>query len=133
MSSYDDIIHLPHHTSKKRKQMSQHDRAAQFAPFAALTGYDAAVEETARKTGQRVELDETEKQLLDTKLQIIEAHLGEDFLVSITYFVPDQRKSGGSYLTETGFVRKIIPTEQRLQLTSGTKICINDILFITLS
>ena len=67
MSSYDDIIHLPHHVSRKHKQMSQHDRAAQFAPFAALTGYDAAVEETARRTGQRVELDENEKQLLNAK------------------------------------------------------------------
>lgn len=131
MSNYNDILHLPHHVSQKRKQMSQHDRAAQFAPFAALTGYDAAVEETARSTGQRVELDENEKQLLNSKLQIIEERLGENFQVSITYFIPDKRKPGGAYRTETGVVKKIHPTEQLLQMSSGTTILINDILAIS--
>ena len=131
MSGYEDIIHLPRHASKKRRQMSQHDRAAQFAPFAALIGYDDAVEETARLTGKRIELDENEKQLLNTRLQTIEAHLGEDFHVSITYFVPDARKSGGSYRTETGIVKKVLPTEQRLHLASGVEICISDILSIS--
>ena len=131
MSSYDDIIHLPHYVSRKHKQMSQHDRAAQFAPFAALTGYDAAVEETARRTGQRVELDENEKQLLNAKLQILEDHLGEDFQVSITYFITDKRKPGGAYRTETGVVKKIHHTEQLLQMSSGTSIFINDILSIS--
>lgn len=131
MSNYNDILHLPHHVSPKRKQMSQHDRAAQFAPFAALTGYDAAVEETARSTGQRVELDENEKQLLNSKLQIIEERLGENFQVSITYFIPDTRKPGGAYRTETGVVKKIHPTEQLLLMSSGTTILINDILAIS--
>lgn len=131
MSSYDDILQLPHHVSKKRKQMSQHDRAAQFAPFAALVGYDSAVEETARLTGQRIELDENEKQLLNARLQVIKEHLGQNFQVSITYFVPDKRKSGGSYHTETGVVKKILPTEQLLRMSSGTEISINDILSVT--
>ena len=131
MSGYDDIIHLPRHASSKRRQMSQHDRAAQFAPFAALTGYDGAVEETARLTQQRVELDENEKQLLNARLQTIEAHLGEDFQVNITYFIPDSRKNGGSYHTETGFVRKILLTEQQLQMSSGIKIPIHEILSIS--
>lgn len=130
MSNYDDIIHLPHHVSRKRKHMSLHDRAAQFAPFAALVGYDAAVEETARLTGQRIELDENEKQLLDARLQIIEEHLGEDFQVSITYFVPDNRKDGGAYRTETGVVKKILRTEQLLRMSSGTEIFVNDILSV---
>lgn len=131
MSSYDDIVHLPHHTSKKRKQMPQQDRAAQFAPFAALTGYDAAIEETARRTDQRVELDENEKQLLNARLQVIEDHLGENFQVSITYFIPDKQKPGGSYRTEIGIVKKILPTEQLLQMSSGTTISVNDILSIS--
>ena len=133
MSNYDDIIHLPHHVSRKRKRMSLHDRAAQFAPFAALVGYDAAVEETARLTGQRIELDENEKQLLDARLRVIEEHLGEDFQVSITYFVPDERKDGGSYRTETGVVKKILHTEQLLHMSSGTKIAVSDILSISFS
>ena len=130
MSSYDDIFHLPRHVSEKRKKMSRHDRAAQFAPFAALTGYDDAVEETARLTGQRIELDENEKQLLNEKLQRIEARLGEDLPVCITYFVPDQRKAGGFYHTETGLVKKIILTEQRLEMSSGTVIFLGDIVSI---
>ena len=131
MSSYDDIIQLPHHTSKKHKQMSLHDRAAQFSPFAALVGYDAAVEETARRTDHQIELDENEKQLLNARLQIIQEHLGENFQLSITYFLPDKRKSGGSYHTETGVVKKILHTEQRLQMSSGTEISINDVLCIS--
>jgi len=130
MSCYEDIIHLPHHVSKKRKHMSQHDRACQFAPFAALTGYDAAVEETARRTDQRVELDECEKQLLNARLQVIQQHLGQNFQVSITYFVPDKQKSGGAYHTETGVVKKILLTEQLLEMSSGTTISVDDILSV---
>lgn len=130
MSSYNDIIHLPHHISGKRRRMPQHDRAAQFAPFAALTGYDSAIMETARQTGQRVELDDNEKQLLNARLQVILDHLGEDFQVSITYFIPDKRKSGGAYHTETGVVKKLLPTEQLLLMSSGTAISLSDILAV---
>ena len=95
MSEYDDIIHLPHHVSRIHPQMSMEDRAAQFSPFAALTGYDAAIVETARLTAQRVELDEYERQALNKKLQFISEHLNEHPKVSITCFVPDARKEGG--------------------------------------
>ena len=130
MSDYKDIINLPHHVSRKRKHMPLQDRAAQFAPFAALVGYDAAVQETARLTGARIELDETEKQLINEKLQIIEANLGKEFPVTITHFVPDERKSGGAYHIETGIVRKLIPQEQRLEMSSGKELFLPNILTI---
>jgi hypothetical protein len=90
---YDDMLHLPHHVSQRHPQMSLHDRAAQFSPFAALTGYDAAVKETARLTAQRVELDEGEKEALDQRLTLVQERLPEPTEVTITYFVPDKRKT----------------------------------------
>ena len=130
MSDYKDIIDLPHHVSRKRKHMPLQDRASQFAPFAALVGYDDAVQETARLTGERIEPDEGEKQLLDEKLRIIEANLGKEFPVTITHFVPDERKSGGAYHIETGIVKKLIPEEQRLEMTSGKELLLTNILAI---
>ena len=130
MSEYDDIIHLPHHVSRIHPQMSMKDRAAQFSPFAALTGYDAAIAETVRLTDQRVELDEYERQALNEKLQSISEHLKEHPKVSITCFVPDARKEGGEYVTVTGIVKKIEEHEKRMILMDGSMILIEDVIRI---
>ena len=104
---YDDILNLPHHVSASRPHMPAADRAAQFAPFAALTGYGEAVAETARLTEEWVELDEDAIALLDGRLREIRDKLAEQPVVTVRYFVPDPRKSGGAYRTQTGRVRKI--------------------------
>ena len=95
---YDDIINLPHHVSTRHPQMSMYDRAAQFSPFAALTGYDDAIQETGRLTEQKIELDEETLEKLDERFQILQEHLGEQPEVRFTYFKPDERKEGGAYL-----------------------------------
>ena len=102
---YDDMLHLPHHVSEKHPAMSVHDRAAQFSPFAALTGYDAAVQETARLTDRRIELDEGEKAAIDQRLTLVQERLPEPTEVTITYFVPDKKKAGGAYVSVTGTVK----------------------------
>ena len=130
-SLYEDIIHLPHHVSQRRPQMSLHDRAAQFAPFAALTGHEEAVKETARMTDSRIELDENEIQLLDQKLQYLEAQ-SETPVIEITYFLPDQRKSGGEYIEVQGRLKRIDRYNQCLRMEDGTEIPITDILKIDL-
>ena len=130
MSEYDDIIHLPHHVSRKHPQMSMEDRAAQFSPFAALTGYDAAIAETARLTDQRVELDEYERQALNEKLQFISEHLNEHPKVRITYFLPDARKDGGEYVTVTGNVKKLDDYEHKIVLMDGMGILMEDMIRI---
>lgn len=122
---YDDIINLPHHVSTTHPQMSRQDRAAQFSPFAALTGYDAAVKETARLTDRRMELDEYEKTALDEKLKEALKYPEEE--ITITYFRPDERKAGGSYLTVRSKVRKIKEYERLIVLEDGTKIPLDDI------
>ena len=104
---YDDIINLPHHVSKTRPQMSMVDRAAQFSPFAALTGYDAAIKETGRLTDEKVNLSEEEKEALDRKQQILMEWLGDHPALTITFFVPDEKKSGGAYMTKSGNLKKI--------------------------
>ena len=133
MKSYEDILHLPHHVSPVRQQMTMQERAAQFAPFAALTGHSAAITETARQTEQRVELDEYEIDALNARLQHRAARLHERPQVSITYFQPDERKSGGSYVTAAGVVKKIDADHQRLLLVDGTRIPMEDMIAITLS
>ena len=130
MSEYDDIIHLPHHVSKTHPQMSMGDRAAQFSPFAALTGYDAAIAETARLTNQRVELDEYERQALNEKLQVISEHLKEHPKVMITYFLPDDQKDGGEYVTVTGNIKKLDDYEHRIVLMDGSRILMEDVTMI---
>lgn len=117
---YDDIINLPHHVSTRHPQMSMYDRAAQFSPFAALTGHDAAIKETERLTEDWVELDEDSKELLDEKLQMIREHLDEKPEVTFTYFEPDERKQGGAYRTIAGKVKKIDEYEHRILLEDGT-------------
>ena len=125
---YDDILDLPHPTSKKHPRMSMAARAAQFAPFAALTGYGDAIKETARITDQQLELDENEKALLNEKLQLLRQHLPGKPKITITYFVPDTKKAGGSYQTITGFVKKLQEYERRLIMTNGTIIPLDTII-----
>ena len=127
---YDEIMGLPHHISKTRPQMPMSDRAAQFAPFAALTGYDAAIKETGRLTDERIELDVEALSALDMKYQLLmEAH-DEAPEVTITYFQPDERKAGGKYLTATGAVKKVDDFERRITMQDGTKIPMDDVLSI---
>lgn len=124
---YDDILSLPHPTSAKHPRMPALDRAAQFSPFAALTGHEAAIRETARRTDRRMELDESVKAELDRMLQLIGEHLPERPEVSITYFRADAKKSGGAYVSVTGGVKKIDVLQQAVILADGTQIPIDDI------
>ena len=133
MGNYEDIINLPHHVSSTRAQMSMMDRAAQFSPFAALTGYDAAIKETARLTDQKIELDDYEKEEINGKIQLIAEHLGEDFEIVITYFQPDGRKAGGAYVDALGVVKKIGEYERMIVFREGRKVSIDDILEIKLA
>ena len=119
---YDDIIHLPHHRSVSRPHMTLHDRAAQFAPFAALTGHEEAIEETARLTDSEIVLDETAIAAINAKLYEISQRLSEKPVVSITYFCLDTHKEGGAYLTDVGFIRKIDKEEKVLFMDSGIRI-----------
>lgn len=124
---HSDIIHLNHPTSKKHPRMALSDRAAQFSPFAALTGYEAAVKETARLTDRRVELDEYEKAELDGRLQMIRENPGSDEEVIFTYFQPDERKDGGAYVTAAGRVKKIDDYEREIVLMDGRKIPLDEV------
>ena len=129
--SYDDIIDLPHPTSAKHPRMPVADRAAQFSPFAALTGYEAAVQETARLTDERIELHEDELAALDEKLRTVLAWNGEAPLVSITYFQADDRKAGGSYNTAQGYIRKLDELRRVIVMQDGSKIPVDDVLEIS--
>ena len=104
---YKEIINLPHHVSQSRPHMSMIDRAAQFSPFAALTGHDEALDETARLTDSFAEPDEDEKQLLDEKLRMIAELIEEKPVITITYFVPDEKKDGGRYVSLADYIKKI--------------------------
>lgn len=127
---YDDIINLPHHVSATHPPMTAGDRAAQFSPFAALTGYDAAIKETARLTDEKLELDESMKEALSGRLQIIADRMKECPGISITYFQPDTKKSGGAYVTVIGTVKKIDEYERIVVMTDGTAIPIDEIISI---
>ena len=128
---YDDIINLTHHESKKHPRMSNAARAAQFAPFAALTGYDDVIKETARLTSERIEINEELKVILDAKLQIIHDKVSAKPEVTFTYFVPDTKKDGGSYVTVIGKVIKIDEFSQKIILENRTEIPIPEIVDIT--
>lgn len=130
--NYEDIIDLSHHVSPTRNKMSMIDRAAQFSPFAALTGHDAAIKETARLTEQKTELDENEKTILNEKLQMITEKIKEHPEVTITYFQPDCRKTGGKYVEVTGFVKKIDEYERCVRMQDGKKISIDEIYEIVI-
>ena len=127
---YEDIINLPHHVSKTRPQMSMLDRAAQFSPFAALTGYDDAIKETGRLTGEKIEMDEDRKAALDMKQAYLIEMIDEQPEISITYFLPDAKKSGGAYVTVTGNLKRFDEYERLLILTDGKKIPMDDIAAI---
>lgn len=127
ISEYEDIMNLPHHVSTKRPQMPMLDRAAQFSPFAALTGYDDAIHETGRLTDEKIDLSEEEKEALDRKQQILLERLDERPALTVIYFVPDEKKSGGAYVTKSGKLKKIDEVERMMTLTDGTKISLDDV------
>lgn len=125
---YNDILYLPHHASTRHPPMPMSDRAAQFSPFAALTGHSDAIQETERLTGERVELSEEAKALLDQKQQYL-ANLDRPELTA-TYFVADTKKEGGAYVSTNGILKKIDPIERLLILVSGQAIPLDDIVGI---
>ena len=135
---YADILALPHHQAENRPHMSMHDRAAQFSPFAALTGFDGVITETGRMTDRKIELSESQKLLLDQKLTLIDEVLQDGYhpVVTVVYFVPDALKAGGSYQEFIGKVRQVEPVERKLvflaanERSAGKEISIDDILEI---
>lgn len=127
---YGDILNMPHHVSATRPQMPMSDRAAQFSPFAALTGYDAAIKETGRLTDTKIELDDEELHSLNLKFQFLVEHLEDEPEVAVTYFKADGRKAGGAYLEATGIVKKLDDFERLITMQDGTKIPMDDILTI---
>ena len=129
--SYDDIINHPHYKSKEHPPMSLYARSAQFAPFAALTGYEDAVRETARETGERIDIDEEMKTILDSKIQLLTEKIKQKPEVTFTYFIPDLRKDGGDYVSVSGIIKKIDMYEQKIILFDKTEIPINDVIDIS--
>ncbi len=130
MKKYDDIINLPYKKSTARKQMSILDRAAQFAPFAALTGHDEAIQETARLTNKKIYLDEYEIEELNRKILKLKDQEEISPKISVTYFVPDLKKDGGEYVTKSGNLKRIKDTEQAIVFTDGSVIEIENIIEI---
>lgn len=132
MDEYDDIINLPHHVSKNHRQMPMEMRAAQFAPFAALTGYDAVINETARLTDQQVELEDYDNERLNRKYAELVENISEHPVITVSYFKPDKRKGGGAYVSKTGHIKKVDTYEQLMLMENGTAIplaAIVDIVF----
>lgn len=130
MGKYDDLLYMPHPVSKKHPQMPILDRAAQFAPFAALTGHSAAIKETARLTDSKIELDEDTRMQLDMKQQILLEMTAKQPEIIVTYFKKDARKSGGSYLTVTGNLKKIDSYTHEFVMNNNRRIPIDDIIAI---
>jgi len=130
MTDYADIINMPHHVSAKRPQMSMADRAAQFSPFAALTGYDAAIKETGRLTDEKIELEEDALLALDEKLRQIVDRPENCENVDITYFKADATKDGGAYITATGRIKKLDDYQRLIVLDDGKVIPMDDVLSI---
>lgn len=125
--NYDDIINHKHYQSSTRTRMSLHDRAAQFAPFAALTGYDDLVVEEARITDGKIDLEESELEMLDHAHRILKEHISEKPKVTITYFISDEKKQGGKYVTIQGELKKLDEYNHAYVFTDGTVIPISDI------
>ena len=132
MEKYADILHLSPPISGIRAKMTNYDRAAQFSPFAALTGFEAAIAETGRLTDARIELDEGGKDLLEEQMQSLLEVLPSRPKASILWFCRDQRKAGGSYITTTGYVKKVDAYSRQLLLTDGQIIPLDEIFQITL-
>ena len=124
--NYDDIINLPHHVSKNHPQMSIVDRAAQFSPFAALTGHSEAIDETARLTDRKIELDESRKEIINEKMRVI-SESGDSLQVEVVCFVPDSRKDGGEYVSVFGTVRKIDGIAREIIMSDGRIIPLENI------
>ena len=129
---YDDIIHLSRPRSGRRAEMSNYDRAAQFSPFAALTGFDAAIEETGRLTDRRIELDEGGKQLLDEQMRAVLEVIHTQPKVEILWFRYDERKAGGSYATTSGRIKKVDTYNGKILLTDGQAIPLGEVFSIVL-
>lgn len=129
-NDYSDIINHPHYVSKTRPQMSELERAAQFSPFAALTGYDAAIKETGRLTDERIEIGEETKALLDMKQQYLLEMISDQPEIAVTFFVPDEKKSGGEYITVTGNLKRIDEFERQMLFTNGKKIPMDEVVDI---
>ena len=127
---YDDMLNLPHPTSARHPRMSLSDRAAQFAPFAALSGHSAALVETARLTDRRLELDEDQKAALDLKQQMLMDRIGEHPDVAVTWFQPDGKKDGGRYVTTTGRLKRIDEVERVLVMEDKTTVPLDDVISI---
>ena len=127
---YADIIDLPHPTSPTRPRMSREARAAQFSPFAALTGYDAAITEAGRLTDKRVVLTEEAKTVLNEKINILLEYIADTPTVTVTYFVPDKRKAGGEYVSASGRVERIDGYERTLTISEGRVVPVSDIIDI---
>ena len=124
---YEDIVNLPPHISKKHPQPTMLERAARFAPFAAITGYEEMVLEEARVTEERIELDEGTLAMLNEKLNIIHDSLDSEPVIQITYFEPDKKKSGGAYISVTGTVKRIDEYERIVIMSDGKKLRIDEI------
>jgi hypothetical protein len=127
---YDEIINLPHHVSTAHPRMSSTNRAAQFSPFAALTGYESAIKETARLTTERIELGEGDITVLDMKLRILEDSVADRPEIAVTYYKPDERKKGGAYITVSGALKKIDDIDRTIVFVNGEIISIPDVLDI---
>ena len=130
MDDYSDIINLSRPVSK-RPRMSLEQRSAQFAPFAALTGYEGQVKETARLTNKKIEINEELKEILNKKIQLIQEKIKEQPQIEITYFIPDSKKDGGKYETVTNSVKKIDTYKGEIILIDGTTIAIDEIIDIS--
>lgn len=127
---YDDMIDLPHHVSTKHPQMSLYERAAQFSAFKALTGYEDCVTEAARLTGERIDLDDASMSLLNGKVQILQDSIKSRPNITITYFVPDKKKTGGEYVTASGSIKRIDEVERVIIFSDGKVIQIDDVIDI---
>lgn len=127
---YEDIINLKRPVSKKHTPMSRADRAAQFSPFAALTGLDEAVTEASRQTGEKITISSDEQKVLDEKLSLIAAKLSERPLVTLTYFKPDLKKEGGEYVTESVRIKSIDEISRTVKTEDSAVIALCDIIDI---
>ena len=132
-NKYDDIIDLPHPVSARRAGMPLSDRAAQFSPFSALTGYEDVIEESGRLTELSTELTESAWERINKKLYFLWENAAQHPCVTVTYFVPDERKSGGKYVTVTGQVKRVDDCQQLLRLTDGREIPLKDIYELMLN
>ena len=129
-SRYDDMIYMQNPTPTCKPRMSLYERAAQFSPFAALTGYDAAIDETGRLTDTKIDISEDMREKLDLKQNFLADIIDEQPEISVTYFIPDKKKSGGAYVTANGRLKQIDEYEQLIILTDGKKIPIQEVYSI---